>query len=61
MLALAEDGLREGALAIVAAEVKRANMVAILHEEDFDRWLQAPIENALSLARTFPSQLLAVD
>ena len=28
VLALAEDGLREGALAIVVAEVKRANMVA---------------------------------
>ncbi|WP_267382187.1 MULTISPECIES: protein ImuA [unclassified Sphingomonas] len=28
VLALAEDGLREGALAVVVAEVKRANMVA---------------------------------
>lgn len=32
----------------------------ILHEEDFDRWLQAPVEDALSLACAFPSQLIAV-
>ena len=32
----------------------------ILHEEDFDRWLQAPVDEALSLACPFPSQLLSV-
>lgn len=33
----------------------------ILEDEDFDRWLKAPIEDALSLACAFPSQLLAID
>ncbi len=32
----------------------------ILHEEGFDRWLRAPIEDALPLACAFPSQLLSV-
>ena len=32
----------------------------ILHDEDFDRWLSAPVEEALSLACAFPSQLIAV-
>lgn len=32
----------------------------ILHNEDFDRWLGAPVEEALSLACAFPSQLMAV-
>lgn len=31
----------------------------ILHDEDFDRWLTAPIDDALKLATAFPSQLLA--
>lgn len=35
-------------------------MPVILHEEDLDRWLQAPIDVALPLACAFPSQLLAV-
>ncbi len=33
----------------------------ILHEEDHDRWLAAPVEEALTLATAFPSQLMAVD
>jgi putative SOS response-associated peptidase YedK len=33
----------------------------ILHDEDFDRWLTAPVEEALSLACAFPSQLMACD
>jgi putative SOS response-associated peptidase YedK len=33
----------------------------ILHEEDHDRWLRAPIDEALQLACAFPSQLLAVE
>lgn len=33
----------------------------ILHEEDEERWLTAPIEDALSLACTYPSQLMAVE
>jgi len=32
----------------------------ILHDEDYDRWLSAPIEDALQLACAFPSQLIAV-
>ena len=31
----------------------------ILHEEDFDHWLRAPLGNALSLDCAFPSQLLS--
>lgn len=32
----------------------------ILHDEDFDRWLNAPVDDALGLACAFPSQLMAV-
>lgn len=31
----------------------------ILHDEDFDRWLQAPVDDALALATAFPSQLMS--
>ena len=31
----------------------------ILHDEDLDRWLTAPVDEALSLACAFPSQLIA--
>lgn len=33
----------------------------ILHEEDYDRWLGADLDDALSLTCTFPSQLIAVE
>jgi putative SOS response-associated peptidase YedK len=33
----------------------------ILHEEDHDRWLHAPIDEALTLACPFPSQLLKAE
>jgi putative SOS response-associated peptidase YedK len=33
----------------------------MLHDEDHDRWLRAPIEEALTLATAYPSQLLRVD
>ena len=33
----------------------------ILHEEDYDRWLHAPIDEALQLAFAFPSQLLKAE
>lgn len=33
----------------------------ILHDEDYSRWLTAPIEEALTLAYAYPSQLMAVD
>lgn len=32
----------------------------ILHEEDYDRWLRADLDAALSLACAFPSQLMEV-
>jgi len=32
----------------------------ILHEEDYDRWLHADLDEALGLATAFPSQLMAV-
>jgi len=32
----------------------------ILHEEDYDRWLGAELDEALSLACAFPSQLMSV-
>jgi len=31
-----------------------------LHEENEERWLPAPIEEALGLACTYPSQLMEV-
>lgn len=33
----------------------------ILHDEDHDRWLRAPVEDALTLACAYPSQLLRVE
>jgi len=33
----------------------------ILHEEDHMKWLTSPVEDALSLACAFPSQLITVD
>ncbi len=35
-------------------------MPVILHDEDYNRWLQAPVEDALTLASPYPSQLMAV-
>jgi putative SOS response-associated peptidase YedK len=32
----------------------------ILHEEYYDQWLHAPVDQALELAAPFPSQLMAV-
>lgn len=32
----------------------------ILHEEDYDRWLHTDLDDALSMASPFPSQLIAV-
>jgi len=34
-------------------------MPVVLHDEDYDRWLMAPVKDALTLARTYPSQLMA--
>lgn len=33
-------------------------MPVILHDEDYDRWLAAPVEDALILAGPYPSQLM---
>lgn len=35
-------------------------MPVILHEEDYDVWLRAPMDEALKLAAPFPSQLMTV-
>lgn len=35
-------------------------MPVILHEEDHDRWLQAPIADAIELAAPYPSQLMTM-
>jgi putative SOS response-associated peptidase YedK len=35
-------------------------MPVILHPEDHDRWLAAPLAEALPLAAPFPSQLMAM-
>jgi putative SOS response-associated peptidase YedK len=35
-------------------------MPVILHEDEFDRWLSAPIEEALTLTAPFPAQLMRV-
>lgn len=32
----------------------------VLHEEDYDRWMHTDLEDAISLASPFPSQLMAV-
>lgn len=32
----------------------------VLHQEDYDRWLHTDLEDAISLASPFPSQLMAV-
>lgn len=33
----------------------------VLHQEDYDRWLHTDLEDAISLASPFPSQLMAVE
>lgn len=32
----------------------------VLHEEDYDRWLHAGLDDAISMATPFPSQLMTV-
>jgi putative SOS response-associated peptidase YedK len=36
-------------------------MPVILHPEDYDRWLSAPIADAIVLASPYPSQLMVMD
>lgn len=45
----------------VGAIHPKAIPVMLDGEADFDRWLTAPVDEALSVAVCFPSQLLAVD
>jgi putative SOS response-associated peptidase YedK len=45
----------------VVAPVHPKAMPVILHPEDHDRWLQAPMAEVLPLAAPFPSQLMAID
>lgn len=45
----------------VVGKIHPKAIPVILHEEDYDRWLQAPLDDALSLACAFPSQLIAVE
>lgn len=46
--------------ALVAAIHPKA-MPVILHPEDHDRWLTAPLPEVLPLATAFPTQLMVVD
>lgn len=45
----------------VVGKIHPKAIPVILHDEDFDRWLTAPVDDALSLACAHPSQLIAVD
>ena len=47
--------------AVVTGATPRYVLPVILHDEDHDRWLSAPIEEALTLATAYPSQLMRVD
>lgn len=51
------DGDRAGH---VVGAIHPKAMPVILHEEDFDRRLQAPLEEAIPLACPFPSQLISI-
>lgn len=48
------------AAAHVVGAIHPKAIPVILHDEDYDRWLTAPVEDALPLACAYPSQLLAV-
>lgn len=52
---------REAAAAHIVGMIHPKAIPVILHDEDFDRWLNAPVEDALRLACAFPSQLMAID
>lgn len=44
----------------IVGKVHPKAIPVILHEEDYDRWLHADLDDALELASPFPSQLMAV-
>lgn len=45
----------------LVAPIHPKAMPVILHDDDHDRWLTAPIEEALPLAAPYPAQLMAVE
>ncbi len=45
----------------VVGKIHPKAMPVILHTEDFDKWLNAPVDEALTLACAHPSQLIAID
>jgi len=51
---------KAAAAAHVVGAIHPKAIPVILHEEDFDRWLRADLDEALSLATAFPSQLIEV-
>lgn len=44
----------------LVAPIHPKAMPVILHDEDFDRWLRAPMDEALTLAAPYPSQLMTI-
>ena len=55
------DEEKEAAASHIVGKIHPKAIPVILHDEDFDRWLTAPVDDALSLACAHPSQLLAID
>ena len=52
------DAEKAAAAAHIVGAVHPKACPVILHPEDYDRWLTAPVEDALTLATAFPSQLM---
>lgn len=52
---------KAAAAAHIVGRVHPKAIPVILHEEDHDTWLRAPLDEALSLACPFPSQLLVAE
>ena len=44
----------------VVAPIHPKAMPVILHDEDEERWLRAPAEEALELVSPYPAQLMSV-
>lgn len=55
------DVEKAAAAAHIVGKIHPKAVPVILHDEDFDRWLTAPVNEALSLACAHPSQLIALD
>jgi putative SOS response-associated peptidase YedK len=54
------DVEKAAAAAHIVGRVHSKATPVILHPEDYDRWLRAPIEDVLPLATPYPSQLMRV-